>query len=128
WERALSMPKRGRPQLLSRPTGPLPGTERLLRTLGPESELFRASLAGDGQAALEADRQIARLPAPIGISDGGILDHGRSYPADPMPALWSGLFLGEPGHRGPAAVSLSKAKALGCSPDRIDPHLEVLAA
>jgi glycosyltransferase involved in cell wall biosynthesis len=128
WDRALSLPKRGRPPLLAPPAGPRPGAERLLRGLGSEAELFRTSLSDDEPAALAADRGIAHLSAPIGLNEGGILDHARRYSADSMLALWSGLFIGTHGHRGLAAVSLSKAKALGCPAVRVDPHLEVLAA
>jgi hypothetical protein len=128
WEQAVSVPKRGRPALLPAPAGARPGAERLLRGLGAEAELFRASMGGDEPAALAADREITRLTMPIGLTDGGILDHARRYADDSMLALWSGLFLGAHGHRGLAAVSLAKARALGCPPVRVDPHLEVLAA
>ena len=124
----MAQPKRSRgPILAPPPPGRAPGPARLLAGLGAEGEHFLTSANGTAEEAAEADRWIAGCSAAVGVSDGGILDHRRRYPEDPMLALWTGLYLARTGRPALAAGSLAQARRMGLPAERVKRLMRELA-
>src|SRR4051812_37454396 len=109
YEELAAQPKRRRPPF------PLPGTgaARFVQSLGGGSSPFVRSLTASGSDALDSDEQIARSPAVLCSSDGGILSYRDFYPDDPYLRLWSGLVLHQWGRPAMAAGEFAAAIRLG---------------
>jgi hypothetical protein len=115
----LDDPKALRPPLLAGP-GDHPGARRFLVGMG--AELSDAVDPADEQAAVAADRLIARGHPTVGFNDGGLFDYRRRNPEDELIALWCGLFLREQGRSALAEAELVRARALGCPEWRLEAH------
>lgn len=133
WSRAyaelMREPKRERqPPYPTPAAGPTEGAERFLRGLGSGPEADRAALAGEPEElAAELDEAVAAAGPIVAYTDGGLLDHSRRYPGDPLLALWSGLHLAAAGRPALAAAQLARARALGCPESRLGALREVAA-
>jgi glycosyltransferase involved in cell wall biosynthesis len=120
----MDLPKRPRlwprRQLVTR----WPGAEAFVSSLGAALPEFSASLgATEPAAALEAEREIAQLPAALVTGTGGILDYARCYPGDGLLRLWGALTLEGQGRAVLALAELHAARRLGLGDWRVDWHI-----
>jgi len=104
------------------------GAARFLRALDGRAPEFELSIHDSAAEASAAAERISECDPLLAYEDNGLFDHRRRYPADPVLALWTGLFLKGQGRPALAAGELARARRLGLDPTGVAAHASVRGA
>lgn len=110
---------------------PLPGrgqsgAKRFFKSLGPQGQAFKVSMAGrEGYTAAElaaADDLIKRSSVVLANGEGGIVHYRQAYPQDPHLRLWCALTSMHAGNTASAERDFRTAHELGLPAERMQDH------